>query len=83
MRYLVGRYEVSTRRACRVIATTRSSVYYASRKDPLIALRQRLRELARTRVRDGYRRLRVLLQREGWVIGKERLYRVYREEGLA
>ena len=83
MRYLVGRYEISTRRACRVIATTRSSVYYTSRKDPLIALRQRMRELAQTRVRFGYRRLRVLLQREGWVIGKERFYRVYIEEGLA
>ena len=41
MRYLVGRYDVSTRRACGVIRTTRSSVYYRSRKDPLTALRQR------------------------------------------
>ena len=34
MRYLMGRYGVSTRRACRVVKATRSSVYYASRKDP-------------------------------------------------
>jgi hypothetical protein len=71
MRYLVGRYDVSTRRACRVITTTRSSTYYTSRKDPLTALRQRMRELAQTRVRFGYRRLRVLLQREGWEVGNE------------
>jgi len=79
----MGRYGVSTRRACRVVAATRSSVYYTSRKDPLTALRHRMRELAQTRVRFGYRRLRVLLQREGWDVGKERFYRVYTEEGLA
>ena len=42
-----------------------------------------MRELAQTRVRFGYRRLRVMLQREGWTVGKERFYRVYTEEGLA
>ena len=66
MRYLVGRYDVSTRRACGVIKATRSSAYYRSRKDPLTALRQRLRALAQARVLFGYRRLRVLLLREGW-----------------
>ena len=83
MRYLMGRYSVSTRRACRVIRTTRSSVYYASRKDPLVGLRQRMRELAQTRVRFGYRRLLVLMRREGWDVGKERFCRVYTEESLA
>ena len=82
MHYLVGRYGVGTRRACRVVHTTRSSVYYISRKDPLTALRQRMRELAQARVRCGYRRLRVLMGREGWQVGKERFYRVYTEEGL-
>jgi putative transposase len=66
-----------------VIATTRSSVYYTPRKDPLTALRQRTRELAQARVRFGYRRLLVLLRREGWDVGKERFDRVYTEEGLA
>jgi putative transposase len=83
MHYLTGRYRVSARRACRVIRTTRSSVYYVSRKDPLTGLRQRMRELAQTRVRFGYRRLLVLLRREGWTVGKARFYRVYTEEGLA
>ena len=58
MPYLMGRYTVSARRACLVIRTTRSSVYYRGRKDPLIGLRQRMRELSQTRVRLGYRRLR-------------------------
>ena len=79
----MGHYDVSARRACRVIRATRSSTYYKRRRDPLVALRQRMRELAQTRVRFGYRRLRVLLQREGWEVGKERFYRVYTEEGLA
>src|SRR5215212_10145517 len=83
MRYLMGRYTVSARRACGVVRATRSSVYYRSRKDPLTALRQRMRELAQTRVRFGYRRLLVLLNQEGWEVGKERFYRVYTEEGLA
>src|SRR4029450_7303080 len=83
MTYLMGRYEVRQRRACRVLQATRSLVYYRSRKDPLTALRLRMREVAQTRVRFGYRRLRVLLQREGWEVGKERFYRVYTEDGLA
>ena len=83
MRYLTGHYGVSVRRACGVVRATRSSAYYTSGRDPLLALRQRMREVAQTRVRFGYRRLRVLLQREGWEVGKERFYRVYTEEGLA
>ena len=43
----------------------------------------RLRELAAVRVRFGYRRLHVLLQREGWVVNHKRLYRLYGEENLA
>jgi putative transposase len=44
--------------------------------------RQRVRELAQSRVRFGYRRILMLLRREGWDVGKDRLYRVYREECL-
>src|SRR5262245_32376502 len=83
MQYMMGRYTVSARRACRVVRATRSSVYYRRRRDPLTALRQRMRELAQTRVRFGYRRLHVLLLREGWEVGKKRVYRLYTEEGLA
>ncbi|MFI5143719.1 MAG: DDE-type integrase/transposase/recombinase [Thermoanaerobaculales bacterium] len=52
------------------------------RKDPQIALRQRLRELASVRVRFGYRRLTVLLRREGWKVNAKRVYRLYAQEGL-
>ena len=83
MRYMMGSYGVSTRRVSRLLRTTRSSVSDRSRKDPLPALRQRMRALAQTRVRVGYRRLRVLLPREGWTVWKERFYRVSIEEGVA
>ena len=71
--YLMGRYEVSERRATRAARFCLSSIRYQSCRDPLTALRQRMRELAQTRVRFGYRRLLVLLRREGWALGKKRL----------
>jgi putative transposase len=43
----------------------------------------RLRELAANRVRFGYRRLTVLLRREGWPVNAKRIYRLYTEDGLA
>lgn len=45
-------------------------------------MRMRLRELAQARPRFGYLRLHVLLQREGWVVNRKRVYRLYREAGL-
>jgi putative transposase len=56
---------------------------YRSRAKDQTALRMRLRELAAVRVRYGYRRLHVLLRREGWQINVKRVYRLYRLEGLA
>src|SRR5437764_4468342 len=79
----MGRYGVSERRACLTARFWRSSLRYQSQREPLTALRQRMRELAQTRVRFGYRRLLVLLRREGWELGKKRCYRLYTEEGLA
>ena len=56
---------------------------YKSRKDPQHALRIRLRDLAASRVRYGYRRLHVLLRREGWIINLKRVRRLYNLEGLS
>jgi len=60
-----------------------STQYLASKKDPKLALRQRLRELAQVRVRWGYRRLYVLLKREGFQLGVNQTYRWYCLELLA
>ncbi|MDP6580616.1 MAG: IS3 family transposase [Vicinamibacterales bacterium] len=83
VQYLTDRYTVSERRACRTARFCRSSLRHRSTRDPLLALRQRMREVAHARIRYGYRRLLVVLHREGWDIGKHRFYRVYCEEGLA
>lgn len=55
---------------------------YEHHRDPQEALRVRLRELAGSRVRYGYRRLTVILKREGWQVNAKRIYRLYTEEGL-
>ena len=61
----------------------RSVQRYRSRRDPQTALRMRLKDLAAVRVRYGYRRLHVLLRREGWAVNHKRIHRVYAEEGLS
>jgi putative transposase len=75
--------QLSERHACQVIGCALSSQRYRSRRDPRPALRTRLCELAHERVRFGYRRLHVLLVREGVVVNRKCVYRLYREEGLA
>jgi putative transposase len=75
-------YQASERRALRVFRWPRSTHRHRSLKDPQLALRLRLRELAATRVAYGYRRLQILLQREGWHVNHKRIYRLYRAEGL-
>ena len=80
--HLAETYEMSERRACRVIAADRSSVRYRRQRPDDAALRERLRALAAERRRFGYRRLHVLLRQEGLVINRKRTQRLYREEGL-
>jgi putative transposase len=59
------------------------SVYdYKSRKDEQAALRMRIKDIAQARVSYGYRRIHVLLLREGWKGNHKRVYRLYKLEGL-
>ena len=74
---------MSERRACRVIDADRKSVRYRSTRDDDVALREKLRELANQRRRFGYRRLHILLRREGVMINRKKTQRLYQEEGLA
>ncbi len=76
-------FGISERRACRTTGFGRSSQRYRKRSDPQVALRMRLKELAASRVRYGYRRLHILLRREGWSMNHKKTYRLYREEGLS
>ncbi len=73
---------LSERRACKLVGMTRSSYRYAVRRQEPAGLRERLRGLAQERCRFGYRRLTVLLRREGWAVNHKRVYRLYRDEGL-
>ncbi len=80
--YLQASYQVSERKACHALSFARSSHRYQSRTDRQDFLRIRLRDLAAVRVHYGYRRLHILLGREGWQINHKRVYRLYTEEGL-
>ena len=75
-------FDMSERRACRTIDCMRMTVRYRSRRPDDTELRQRLRALAHERRRFGYRRLHVLLRREGFTVNHKRLFRLYREERL-
>ena len=80
--HLVTTREMSQRRACRTISADRASVRYKATRPSDAALRERLKALAQERRRFGYRRLHVLLRREGHVVNKKRVQRLYREEKL-
>jgi putative transposase len=80
--YLHDTYRVSERRACRVARIPVSTFRYESRQEPRTALRLRIREIAQVRMRYGYRKIRVLLNREGWKVGEAGVNRLYKEEGL-
>lgn len=75
-------FGISERRACSIVKADRKMVRYRSCRPPDMALRERLRKLATERRRFGYRRPFLLLRREGKASGKNRVYRLYREEGL-
>ena len=75
-------WQVSERRACRVLKAPRSAQQYKPIRDDQADLKQRIKEIAETRVRYGYRRIHVLLRREEWSINAKRTYRLYHEMEL-
>jgi len=81
--YLRDQYRASERHACGVLKLLRGTYRYRGRQRPWTELRARIREIATSRVRYGYRKVLVLLRREGWQVGKYLVYRLYKEEGLA
>jgi len=81
--YLQSAHGMSERRACRVIGADRASVRYQATRPDDGAIRERLKALAQERRRFGYRRLHVILRRDGHVLNHKRTQRLYREEGLS
>ena len=74
---------MSERRACKAIGCCRMTISYADDQGGRCWLRERMRAIAQERRRFGYRRLHVLLKREGYVVNHKKLFRLYREEKLA
>jgi putative transposase len=77
-----GEWDVSIRRACRLLEVDTSTYHYKSRRPEQANLENRIKEICQTRVRYGYRRVHVLLRREGWSLGQNKTRRIYRELGL-
>jgi putative transposase len=81
--HLRAAFEMSERRACKAIGCCRMTMRYKTTRADDAGLRQRMKAIAHERRRFGYRRLHVLLKREGYVINHKKLFRLYREEKLA
>lgn len=81
VRYAIETHDLSQRRACGLINLSPSTFWYQKHGRSDDELRRRLVGLAGQRPRYGYRRLHVLVCREGMVVNHKRLYRIYREEG--
>ena len=81
--HAIAVHGASERQACRLAGLDRSTFQYQKREGGDEALRKRLRELAGERRRFGYRRLGILLAREGFSANHKKLYRIYAEERLA
>jgi transposase InsO family protein len=75
-------WAVSIRRACAAILLDPKTYRYTSHRPDQAALEQRIRDICQTPVRFGYRRVHVLLTREGWTINMKKTYRVYHELGM-
>jgi putative transposase len=74
--------ERSIQRAYRVLELDTSSYHYKSRRRDQADIAARIKDICATRVRYGYRRVHVMLTREGWDINMKRTYRIYRDLGL-
>ena len=75
-------WDVSIRRACRALSFDTSMYQYKSRRHGQAGLEERIKGICETRVRYGYRRVHVLLRREGWMINQKRTRRITNELGL-
>ena len=82
MAHLCEAHQVSQRRACTALGTDRSSVRYRSVRPDDTDLRQAMKAVAAERRRFGYRRVHVMLERQGWQVNQKKLRRLYREEKL-
>jgi putative transposase len=81
--HLQAAFGVSERRACKILGCCRMTMRYQTRRIDDVVLRERMKAITHERRRFGYRRLHVLLRREGHQVNHKRLFRIYREEKLS
>jgi putative transposase len=79
---MCGEWDVSIRRVCRVLEVDTSTYHYKSRRHDQAGIEARIKDVCATRVRYGYRRVHVMLRREGWLVNAKKVYRIYNELGL-
>ena len=79
---LMAERQMGVTRACGLVGISRSLLAYRSRRQTPEGLRERIGEIAAAKRRYGYRRVHVLLRREGWTVNHKRTHRLYREAGL-
>ena len=82
MAHLCDEHQVSQRRACNVLQVDRSTVRYQSRRVDDAELRDAIKRVSRERRRFGYRRIHVMVEREGHMVNHKKLRRIYAEEKL-
>ena len=82
VRAMCSDWAVSIRTACGAMKFACSTFHYKSRRTDQAAVAKRIKEICETRVRNGYCRVHVLLDREGWGINIKKFYRIYRELGM-
>jgi len=83
VRLLMTERDFGVTHACGLVSISRSLYRYRSRRSDCAALRARIGEIAAMKRRYGYRRVHVVLRREGWTMNRKLTYRLYREAGLA
>src|SRR5665213_1068710 len=81
--HLKTEHEMSERRACQLLTCCRMTVRYESVRADDTNLRDRMKTIAHERRRFGYRRIYIMLKREGTIVNHKRLFRLYREEKLS
>jgi putative transposase len=79
---VVQEHGVSQRRACEVLSVDRSSIRYSSIRLDGAYIREAMKKVASERRRFGYRRIHVMLDRQGIIMNLKKLRRLYREEYL-
>jgi len=80
---LQAKYGASQTQACAAMMISRSVYHYRPRRRDQTPLVNRIKVIAAARVRYGYQRVHILLRREGWLVNRKRVYRLYRLEGLS